>query len=517
MPDYNFFYLDANDQKQGPLRNVQQIQTLVDQGIITQTTLLESTDGRQGRAGQIQGLKFPPPLFFYFDANGQKQGPPRNAQQLQILVDQGIITQMTLLESTDGRQGRAGQVQGLKFPPHLPEPSQGLSKEHILWIAFGISCFFTLAGVVTWMGLALLGLSAAIVTLILAIKERNRRIDNELEERTLRGDTRALYDLVGRYQQRGKPSKVTQLFKKVAETGSVPAQAAAQYELGCCYMNNEGVGKDINQATQWFQKAAERGHADAQYKLGSCYYNGLGFEKNNTQAIFWLKKASEQGHDDSKKLALQIKQEEQQRQKEEQMQNAAALGDSQAQFDWGDLLCKKNDHKQGVAWFQKAAEQGHTEAQYELGSCYYNGLGFEKNNTQAIFWLKKATGQGHKEAEKLALQIKQEEAQRQKEEQMRNAAVQGDSQAQFDWGDLLCKKNDYEQGVSWFQKAAEQGHAEAQYKLGFSYYNGIGIKKDFDQTIYWAKKASEQGHKEAKKLALQVEELKAVSYDITLW
>jgi TPR repeat protein len=177
----------------------------------------------------------------------------------------------------------------------------------------------------------------------------------------------------------------------------------------------------------------------------------------------------------------------------------------------------EKDINQAAHWFQKAAEQGHIEAQYILGSSYYNGLGLEKNITQAIFWLKKASEQGHKDSEKLALQIEQEEAQRQKEEQMKNAATQGDSQAQFDCGDLLYQKNDHKQCVSWFQKAADQGHIEAQYRLAASYQNGIGTKKDFDQAIYWAKKASKQGHKNAEKLVLQVEEIKAVSYDVTLW
>ena len=63
----------------------------------------------------------------------------------------------------------------------------------------------------------------------------------------------------------------------------------------------------------------------------------------------------------------------------------------------------------------------------------------------------------------------------------------------------------------------KQGHAEAQHKLGSSYYDGIGIKRDFDQAIYWAKHASDQDHQAAKKLMIEVEELKATSYDITLW
>jgi TPR repeat protein len=39
--------------------------------------------------------------------------------------------------------------------------------------------------------------------------------------------------------------------------------------------------------------------------------------------------------------------------------------------------------------------------------------------------------------------------------------------------------------VYWYQKAAEQGLAEAQYNLGFMYVNGKGVLKDYKQAVYW--------------------------------
>ena len=51
----NFFYVDANNQKQGPV-NDQQLQELVLQKIILPTTPLETESGHKGVAGQIPGL-----------------------------------------------------------------------------------------------------------------------------------------------------------------------------------------------------------------------------------------------------------------------------------------------------------------------------------------------------------------------------------------------------------------------------------------------------------------------------
>ena len=75
----------------------------------------------------------------------------------------------------------------------------------------------------------------------------------------------------------------------VAEQGD----ADAQYNLGWCYANGEGVEKDFTQAVAWWHKAAEQGHAVAQYNMGVCYYK----EKENFQAVYWWRKAARQGNE----------------------------------------------------------------------------------------------------------------------------------------------------------------------------------------------------------------------------
>ena len=54
------------------------------------------------------------PNYFYLDVNGQKQGPV-NDQQLQALATRGIITPDTPLATDTGHEGKAGQIPGLKF------------------------------------------------------------------------------------------------------------------------------------------------------------------------------------------------------------------------------------------------------------------------------------------------------------------------------------------------------------------------------------------------------------------
>ena len=45
-----------------------------------------------------------------------------------------------------------------------------------------------------------------------------------------------------------------------------------------------------------------------------------------------------------------------------------------------------------------------------------------------------------------------------------------------------------------YQKAAEQGNAAAQCKLGVCYDNGTGVEKDEQKAVEWYQKAAEQGY-----------------------
>ncbi len=53
--------------------------------------------------------------------------------------------------------------------------------------------------------------------------------------------------------------------------------------------------KNYADAVKWYKMAAEQGYVKAQYILGNCYENGEGVEKDSGEAIKWYKKAAEQG------------------------------------------------------------------------------------------------------------------------------------------------------------------------------------------------------------------------------
>ena len=69
---------------------------------------------------------------------------------------------------------------------------------------------------------------------------------------------------------------------------------------------------------------------------------------------------------------------------------------------------------------------------------------------------------------------------------LRLSAVQGYDMAQYVVGIAYIKLSDnYETGVVWLEKAAEQNNSNAQYRLGKIYHNGVGVTKDLIKAHKW--------------------------------
>ena len=88
-------------------------------------------------------------------------------------------------------------------------------------------------------------------------------------------------------------------------------------------------------------------------------------------------------------------------------------------------------------------------------------------------------------------------------------AEQGDAQAQFkvgysyEIGGGVIK--DAVEAVKWYTKSAERGNAFAQYKLGFMYYKGNGVLKDPVEAHAWSNLASAGGYEKGRKLLAIIE------------
>lgn len=150
---------------------------------------------------------------------------------------------------------------------------------------------------------------------------------------------------------------------------------------------------------------------------------------------------------------------------------------SKAELDYRVGLAAHDAEKYSAAleYFEKAAEQGHSNAQFNCGVMYYKGEGGEVNLPKALYWCTQSAQQGHKEAQL--------------------------------WCGVMYDEGkgthmDKAKALYWYEKAAEQGVAIAQKKCGDSYYYGIGTNEDKDKAREWYQKAADQKNEMAQLMLL---------------
>jgi len=83
-------------------------------------------------------------------------------------------------------------------------------------------------------------------------------------------------------------------------------------------------------------------------------------------------------------------------------------------------------------------------------------------------------------------------------DEMKAKAEKGDVEAQLWLGNFYVGRDMFE-AVSWWQAAAEQGSAVAQYNLGVAYKKGGVLPQDDAKAEEWWRKAADGGHAGAKR------------------
>jgi DNA-directed RNA polymerase subunit RPC12/RpoP len=88
------------------------------------------------------------------------------------------------------------------------------------------------------------------------------------------------------------------------------------------------------------------------------------------------------------------------------------------------------------------------------------------------------------------------------QESLKSKAEGGDADAQFKFGsayfDGVGVAKDLAEAAIWWRKAAEQNNDSAQYGLGVCYYFGFGVTKNGAEAVNWWRKAAEQGNAPAQ-------------------
>ena len=69
---------------------------------------------------------------------------------------------------------------------------------------------------------------------------------------------------------------------------------------------------------------------------------------------------------------------------------------------------------------------------------------------------------------------------------------------------------DYAEAVKWDRKAADQGHAEAQYNLSVAYEKGEGVPKNYVSAHVWLNLFSISDHPHAQGVMVKLQQLEVV-------
>ncbi len=309
------------------------------------------------------------------------------------------------------------------------------------------------------------------------------------------------------------------LNQKDAKQGNL----TALWNLGKFYEEGLGVKQDSAAAMKWYRKAADKGDADAQNQIGYFYNNAVGTARDLVKARHWFELAAQQGEPAA-------------------MLNLAML--NRTGSGYGD----KGNQALARVWFDKAAQLGNADGQYQLGLCYLNGSGINKDEALAVSWLRKAAEQQQAEAQNLLGELTTQglagitpdldvamalfkqaaptnamaayhlanifelstmfasEAVTQKNNSealywYHRSAENGNALAQLRLGELYTLgtilPKSFEETARYYGYAAKNGNAEAQYRYARLFCVGQGVVKDQAQSEHWMYKAANQGHPKA--------------------
>lgn len=153
------------------------------------------------------------------------------------------------------------------------------------------------------------------------------------------------------------------------------------------------------------------------------------------------------------------------------------------------------------------AESGNMEAQFLLGYMCFTDCEYPFTDSVARDWLVKAKEQGHADAcyhlarfpnaegrfgidDKESMNLLIEAGER------GSVRAQRELGAYFATGNWIGEKDDAK-AVQWYTAAAEQGHAESQYDLGFMILLGEGTTQNTTKGMEWLIKAADQGNDSA--------------------
>lgn len=151
--------------------------------------------------------------------------------------------------------------------------------------------------------------------------------------------------------------------------------APAMRKLGMCYLEGNGVTKDLTKGIDWMEQAFKEGNdVDAAHQLALMYeYSLFGVESDVVKAADWFHIAAKNGHVEAMaEYAL-----------------CCELGCGRPQCD-----------AEALEWYTRAANNGHVQANFSVGEAFEEAKGVPQSDEEAVIWYYKAAVMGDEDSKK---------------------------------------------------------------------------------------------------------------------
>ena len=166
------------------------------------------------------------------------------------------------------------------------------------------------------------------------------------------------------------------------------------------------------------------------------------------------------------------------------------------------------DAAQGIKWYERAHQNGHPNAAYDLAKFYFSGKVMAKNFEQAFKWSQIAAEADKKEAAYLLAQLYERglgttenlEAAKQWYQKAADGGIDGAKLRLAKLFERTGETNQQDPGKSFrlYLSAAEDGNSQAQLIVAKMYYEGKGTTVNKDEALKWARTAADAGELQAQ-------------------
>lgn len=279
-------------------------------------------------------------------------------------------------------------------------------------------------------------------------------------------------------------------YEKAEEENS---NATAEYRIGLIYLNALGVEQDVDKAINWLTKSTLNGNASAAYKLAVLYENGKVIPQDNEKAFLYYQISAELGNPYAcYKLGNIYLEKGDIPQAIKNFEQAADKNIFHAWYRLGQIYSDEQygvlDTEKSNICYSKALQQYISDyndnpdsfTAYRIGHMYLESKGTNQDISQTINWFEKSAQQGNTEAAYQLGYIYKSDVYGVRNDVLSNKYF---SSALSDYLDEF-NKNPYD--------------ANLAMRIGTFYSYGLGVEYDINRAISWYKKAVELGNQKAQ-------------------